>query len=544
MRSADVSAALLPAAGLGGDELQDLLAGYRARELARFALQHRHDRQRVFRHPLQGVFHVLVRPRVRRGSPRYLLELRVEPGVLGQIAQHRERHDAGQRAPFRDHVVVLVGGDPLIGELAHREPGTRIGARPVDDVADGDVFQGEADQGGRQGLRRREPAGRPGAAHREADERRREKDIGQHHENEEREDGPPDDVVFQEHQQDGDFGDALGHETRRDGERRVEPRRHRAQGRSGELPDQWDHRQRRDGQRRQLGEREVQVQPGRTEEKGHEKPVGDALEARGDVALHLMRQPRQGDAQEQRAQGAVQAEPFGAHDRDEQGAQDQAEGKVRDAQEALQIHDQQRHDPPRHHPGHHDEGGDLPQQEEHALPAQGVGVLADGHPHHQQHQQLGDERGHEQLDPDGFPQAVGVDQHLGEDAQAGQGQDPREGQRAVEIEPQPEVVEQVHGDDERGHDGNDDRDDRSREEPAAQRRHEPRDVDLVQTDDEEIEEDAEGQEDLYVAAQFDEAQNGAEEDARGHVCDDRVQPETPENALGQLGDDDEHADGE
>ena len=166
------------------------------------------------------------------------------------------------------------------------------------------------------------------------------------------------------------------------------------------------------------------------------------------------------------------------------------------AQQAFQQLDQARDDPARQYPCHHDEARDLPQQDEHPRPVQGVSELADGQPHHEQQQQFGDERGREHLDPDGLPQAVGVDQHLGEDAQAGQGQDARESQRAVEVEPQPEIVKQVQGDDQGGQEGDDDRDERGDEESSAQGRHESCDVDLVQTDEKEIEEDTEPQQDV------------------------------------------------
>ena len=286
------------------------------------------------------------------------------------------------------------------------------------------------------------------------------------------------------------------------------------------------------------------MQPGRAEEEGHEKAVGDALQAREDVALHLMRQPRQGDAEEQRAQRSVQAEHFGAHDRYEQDPQDQGERQVRDFQQAFQRRDQTRNDPGRQHPRHQDEAGDLPQQEEHSAPARGVSVLPDGQPHQQQQQKLGDDRDREQLDPDRFPQAAGIDQHLGEDAQAGQGQDSRESHRRAELELQSEIVEQIEGDDQRGRERNDDRDDRGHEVPAADRRHERGDVDFVQTDEEEIEEDAEAQENVNVAGELDDAQNGPEKHSGRRVGDDRVQPETSEYALGQLRDDDQQADGQ
>ena len=170
--------------------------------------------------------------------------------------------------------------------------------------------------------------------------------------------------------------------------------------------------------------------------------------------------------------------------------------------------------------------------------------FTDGEPHEQQHQQLGDERGREHLDPDGLPQLVGVDQHLGENAQAGQGQDARDGQRAVEVEPQPEIVEQVQGDDQGGQQGDDDRDERGHEKPAADGRHEARHVDFVQTDEEEIEKYAEAQQDVNVVAEIDESQNGSEKNAGHRIGDDRVETKAPENAFGQLGDDDHHADGQ
>ena len=46
-----------------------------------------------------------------------------------------------------------------------------------------------------------------------------------------------------------------------------------------------------------------------------------------------------------------------------------------------------------------------------------------------------------------------------------------------------------------------------------------------------------------MAGELDQAGNRSEEDAGGRVGDDGVQPEAPENALGQLGDEDEQSGG-
>ena len=108
----------------------------------------------------------------------------------------------------------------------------------------------------------------------------------------------------------------------------------------------------------------------------------------------------------------------------------------------------------------------------------------------------------------------------------------------IEVEAQFEVVEQVGGDGQGREQRYDHRHDCGDKEPAPHRRHEPRDVDLVQADEEEEDEDTDAEQDLELARCLDETGSRAEDDAGHGIGDDRVQLELAEDPFGELGDDD------
>ena len=190
----------------------------------------------------------------------------------------------------------------------------------------------------------------------------------------------------------------------------------------------------------------------------------------------------------------MQTDLLGADHDQEQPAEQQSERQLRHVLEALQEQNRRRQHARRQHPGHHHEAGDLEEQRDQPHHARLV-VLADGESHHQQGGDLGDRHDGEDLQPDRLFQVAGVGQHLGHQSQAGQRQDAGQRQRLGEVQAERErEPREVGGDQHRGHQRNDHRQHRGHEVAAANRRDEPLDVDLVETDEEEQHEDAEPQE--------------------------------------------------
>ena len=161
-------------------------------------------------------------------------------------------------------------------------------------------------------------------------------------------------------------------------------------------------------------------------------------------------------------------------------------------------------------------------------------VLADAESDHQQRHQLGDERGGEDPDSDGLPEMAFVDQHLGRDAQAGQRQNPGQGDGFGEAEAQPEVVDDVGGDRQSGQQGNEDGQRRGEEVPAANGGHEPVDVELVQSDEEEQEKDADAEQDLNLGGGLNDAGDRPQQNPRRRIRNDGIHPEAPQDPLDQL----------
>ena len=186
----------------------------------------------------------------------------------------------------------------------------------------------------------------------------------------------------------------------------------------------------------------------------------------------------------------------------------------------------------------------FPGRMKHALPAQVMNVLTDGESHQQQGQQLGNERGGEYFDSDGFPEATLIDQDLGHHTQAGQRQNPGKGQRPGEIEAQPEVVDDIGGDGQSGNQGEKNGYHRGGEEPAVDSGDEAGNIEFVQADEEKEEEDADAQQDLHFAGGLDDSGNRSQQYSRGRVGHNGVQPEVPEKAFHQFGDDDNQTDGQ
>ncbi len=356
-----------------------------------------------------------------------------------------------------------------------------------------------------------------------------------------REEGLRDRSRLEQDEQERDLGHAFRHEAHPQREGGVEP--------GGEGPGegprglaQHGHgHDRRDRPRRKLGEGEVDAEAGGGEEERDEEALCCAPQAGHDVEPHPVGHPGERRAEEQRADGAVEADLMGRDDHEEEPAQQQAEGKLGDAQEALQEDDHRREYLRRQHPRDDREADDLAQEDGQLADAGRVVVagLADGEPHDEQGDQLGNDDGGEDLEAERFLQVSFVGEHLGHDAQARQRKDARQRQRRGERQ-----VEDGERDAERGGEGHDHRDRRGEEEPPPDRGDEAGNIDLVEADEEEEDEDADAQEQRRFLGRLDDARDGAEQHPGGGVGDDRVQAKAGEDPLGNLRDDEEQANGE
>ena len=114
-----------------------------------------------------------------------------------------------------------------------------------------------------------------------------------------------------------------------------------------------------------------------------------------------------------------------------------------------------------------------------------------------------------------------VGQHLGDDAETGQGQDAGEAEGLGEFEIEGEIdAEEVRRDQHRDDDGDDDRHGPGDEETAAHRRHETGNVDFLEADQEEKDEDSDAEEELDFARRFDDSGYRAKQDTSHGVGDD------------------------
>ena len=182
-----------------------------------------------------------------------------------------------------------------------------------------------------------------------------------------------------------------------------------------------------------------------------------------------------------------------------------------------------------------------------------MGVLADAEGNHQEGDQFGDEDDGENLQSNGFPQAAVVGQDLGDDAQTAHGQHPRQGQGVGWIEVEAKVVNYISeqaGGYEQGNAEREGHGDQGGDKVmSAQGGHEAGHVYLVQADEEEEDEDAQGEQQVDVAGGVDgpagkRLEGWAQQDTRRRVGEDGVKAQPPKNALGQLGYDDEQAEGQ
>ena len=141
--------------------------------------------------------------------------------------------------------------------------------------------------------------------------------------------------------------------------------------------------------------------------------------------------------------------------------------------------------------------------------------VAEGEAHDEQGGDLGDYHDGEDLQPYGLLERSGVRQDLGRQPEARERQNAGQRQRLVKLEAQTQVdAEDVRCDGESRHQRHDHRDDGRCEVPAPDGRHEARNVDLVETDDEEEHEDADLQEQLEVMGRLHQPGGGTE----NHAC--------------------------
>ena len=353
---------------------------------------------------------------------------------------------------------------------------------------------------------------------RESDGLRHQQDVAEHNQHQQRKDALVDDVGVEQHQQQGDFGDALGHQSGGVGVGVVQPHGKGAGEGPGEFAQQRHRHQRQNGQAGQVEERQVETQPGGGEEQRNEQPLGGAPHPRHDFLPQMGRQSGQRRAEQQRPQRAVQPDALGGGHYQEQPAQQHPESEMRHIQQPVQRGHQRRNQLDRQRPDHHGKAGNLPQQNQDALPAQrpgvgrrlaaaAVGRLADGETHQQQRQQFGDDDGGEDFQADGFFQQPLVGQHLGHQPQAAQRQDAGQGQGVGEIQPQGEIAQlvapQIGGHHHRGAQRDEHRQCGGNEEAPPQGGDEAGDVDFVQADEEEEQEDAHAQKGGQIVADGD-----------------------------------------
>ena len=168
-------------------------------------------------------------------------------------------------------------------------------------------------------------------------------------------------------------------------------------------------------------------------------------------------------------------------------------------------------------------------------------ALADGEAYDEEGDQLDDDDGGEYLHADGLAQPALVDERLRDDAQAGEGEHACEAEGLREAEAQLEVEEVIgrdcEGDQHRERHG----EHGGEEDPAADGGDEAADVQLLHPDEEEEHEDADAENEFDLRAGVDEAGDGAEDHAGDGVCEDGVQAKALEDALEELGGDDERA---
>ena len=494
----------------------------------------------MFGHPFHHLHDQFVRPGLWDLWSQDLRQGRAIALVLGDRPDLGQRHDAGHPAVAdHHHVVALLRHHPVLGKALHRNVRAGVGARAVENRAHLDVLKRPAEVGERHRLRQHGGARQAGALDREADYRRHEQDVAEHDEHEQREYVLPDHPQLEQNQEQRDFRNPFRHQAGGERERRLDAGQVGAEERTHEFACQRNHRQRHDRAQRNGGEGEIELQAGRGEEQRHEQTLRRTAHPRHDLPVDALRQPGQRNAEQQRPEGAVQTDLLGSDHDQEQPAEQQAERQLGYVHEALQEQNRRRQHPRRQHPGHDHETGDLQEQRDQPQHAR-LMVFANGEAYYQQCGHLGDGHDGEDFQPDRFFQMAGVGQHLGHQPEARQRQDAGQRQRFVEVEAESEREPcEVGGDQHGGHQRNDHRQHGGHEVAPANGRHEALNIDLVETDQKEQHEDAEPQEQLNLRRRKHDAEHGPEDDAGGGVGDDRAQAEAPEDALDELGDDDE-----
>ena len=132
----------------------------------------------------------------------------------------------------------------------------------------------------------------------------------------------------------------------------------------------------------------------------------------------------------------------------------------------------------------------------------------------QQGEDLGDNDGGEYSQADGFLEVSTVGEHLYDEAEAGKGEDACQSEAFVEGQSQGEIQgEKVGGDSQGGHQGYEEGNYRCCEVASAYGGEESAKVNLVEADEEEEDEDADGKEEVGFGGQMGDAGNGAEDDA-------------------------------
>ena len=122
----------------------------------------------------------------------------------------------------------------------------------------------------------------------------------------------------------------------------------------------------------------------------------------------------------------MKSDTFGPYHHQEQPAEQQTEGELRHLHEAMQRNYHLRENLGGHEPCDNREPEYLPDDGRDAKPVQSVALassvemLTDGEPDDEEGNQLSDYHGREDLDADGIPETSFVDQHLGNDSEAGE----------------------------------------------------------------------------------------------------------------------------
>ena len=308
------------------------------------------------------------------------------PVLLRQVAQHVEgQHTSHEPIAIRgvigDHVVMLVRVGPPFRKVPHRQGRGWMSSRPVENIVYGNLRQhkpenaaGNVVGSGRAPFDKLRVNGCPGPAGKraagpagdKADQGRGQQKVAEHHQHQERENRLVDNREFPEDQQQGNFGYALAHQP---GSHRLghgQPGHISAKQGADEVAGQGNQGQGNHGQRGNVDKVEGEMEAGGGKEEGNKDGLRCTAQSRHNFHPYLVRQARQGSAEKQGAEGTVEAHNLGAVHHQEQGAQEQTQGKLGHLNEPLQAGDQRRKHAGRQQPGDGGKPHDLGHQEQNA----------------------------------------------------------------------------------------------------------------------------------------------------------------------------------